>query len=217
MVTVEEVPMTIAAIIPAYNEEPTIGSIVSTVRQVPFIKEIMVVCDGCEDGTAREAGEAGAKVIELAENMGKGGAMMVGAQSTKADIILFLDADLVGLRVKHVVDLIEPVVLGEAVMSIGIFGKGRLATDLAQLIAPYLSGQRAMVRDLLFQIDDLDVTRFGVEVALTNLVRRNDYPVVEVTLNDLTHVMKEEKLGLFKGFRARMKMYWEIAKCVTKG
>jgi hypothetical protein len=39
--------------------------------------------------------------------------------------------------------------------------------------------------------------------------------VEEVYLQDLTHVMKEEKLGLVKGFMARMKMYWEIAKSVS--
>ncbi|MHB8172289.1 MAG: glycosyltransferase family 2 protein [Thermincolia bacterium] len=209
--------MVVVAIIPAYNEERTIGSIVKTVRQVPLINEVLVVCDGCIDDTAGAARQAGATVIELTENMGKGGAMMIGAQSTTADVILFLDADLVGLRVKHIVDLIEPVVLDGAKMSVGLFGKGRLATDLAQVIAPYLSGQRAMVRDLLFEIDSLEITRFGVEVALTNLVKKKNYPVVDVVLKDMTHVMKEEKLGLIKGFGARMKMYWEIAKCLARG
>ncbi|MDA8233400.1 MAG: glycosyltransferase family 2 protein [Clostridia bacterium] len=209
--------MAIAAIIPAYNEERTIGSIVHTVRQVPLIKEVLVVCDGCIDNTAGVARQAGATVIQLPENMGKGGAMMVGAQSTTAEVVLFLDADLVGLKVKHIVDLIEPVVLDGAKMSVGLFGRGRLATDLAQVIAPYLSGQRAMVRDLLFEIDSLEVTRFGVEVALTNLVRKKNHPVVDVILKDMTHIMKEEKLGLVKGFGARMKMYWEIAKCLARG
>ncbi|HHX51433.1 MAG TPA: glycosyltransferase family 2 protein, partial [Clostridia bacterium] len=36
--------------------------------------------------------------------------------------------------------------------------------------------------------------------------------VAEVLLPDLSHVMKEEKFGLWKGLRERMKMYWEIAK-----
>lgn len=209
--------MSVTAVIPAYNEQFTIASIVKIVRQVPFIKEVLVVCDGCIDNTGTVAQEAGARVIHLPNNLGKGGAMMMGICNSDSEIILFLDADLIGLKVKHVVDLIEPVVLGQAVMSVGLFGKGRFATDLAQVIAPYLSGQRAMYKKLLFEINDLDMTRFGVEIALTNLVKTKNYPIAEVPLKDLTHVMKEEKLGFIKGVGARMRMYWEIAKCYARG
>jgi len=209
--------VSVTAVIPAYNEQFTIASIVKIVRQVPFIKEVLVVCDGCIDNTGTVAQEAGARVIHLPNNLGKGGAMMMGICNSDSEIILFLDADLIGLKVKHVVDLIEPVVLGQAVMSVGLFGKGRFATDLAQVIAPYLSGQRAMYKKLLFEINDLDMTRFGVEIALTNLVKTKNYPIAEVPLKDLTHVMKEEKLGFIKGVGARMRMYWEIAKCYARG
>ena len=63
---------TVTAIIPAYNEEGTIGKIVSVVRQIDEIKEIIVVSDGSEDNTAEVARQAGARVIELVENTGKG-------------------------------------------------------------------------------------------------------------------------------------------------
>jgi len=206
-----------AAIIPAYNEGTTISEIIEVVRQVPLVHEIIVVDDGSSDDTAKVAETSGAKVISLRENIGKGGAMMVGVNNTDAGVVLFLDADLIGLKPHHVVDLLLPVLEGRAEMTVGIFENGRLATDLAQFIAPYLSGQRAVKRDLLRHLSNLELTRFGVEVALTRFVKSAGISVAEVELRDMSHVMKEEKLGVFRGFLARLKMYWEIAKCVGKG
>lgn len=206
--------MKVAAIIPAYNEENTIVEVVSVVKKVPLISEVIVVSDGSRDNTVVRAREAGAKVLELTLNQGKGGAMMWGLQNTDAEIILFLDADLLGLQPFHVLSLLAPVLSGEAQMTIGIFDHGRLATDMAQFIAPYLSGQRVVRRNVLEQISNLAMARFGVEVALTKFAKIEGISIVEVELTDMSHIMKEEKLGLIKGLLARMKMYWEIAKVV---
>lgn len=207
--------MKVAAIIPAYNEEHTIGEVVSVVKKLPLISEVIVVSDGSRDNTVIRAREAGARVLELTSNQGKGGAMMWGFQNTDAEVILFLDADLLGLQPFHVLNLLAPVLSGEAQMTIGIFGHGRLATDMAQFIAPYLSGQRVVRRTLLEQISNLAMVRFGVEVALTKFAKIEGISIVEVELSDMSHIMKEEKLGLIKGLSARMKMYWEIAKVVS--
>jgi len=43
-------------------------------------------------------------------------------------------------------------------------------------------------------------------------MEENKIPVALVNLPDLSHLMKEEKLGLWKGLAARGKMYWEIIK-----
>ncbi len=205
-----------AVVIPAFNEERTIGDVITAVRQVPFVGEAIVVSDGSTDQTAAIARSLGAKVVELPENQGKGGAMMVGINSTDADVVLFLDADLIGLQPFHVVDLLLPVLEGRADMTVGIFEQGRLATDLAQFVAPYLSGQRAVKREQLKQLSNLELTRFGVEVALTRFAKSAGLSIEEVELREMSHVMKEEKLGVLKGFMARLRMYWEIAKCVGK-
>ncbi len=209
--------MRTAVIIPAYNEERTIGEIIRVTRQVPFVDETLVVDDGSTDSTAKVAQAEGARVISLPENVGKGGAMMVGVNSTDADVVLFLDADLIGLKPSHVINLMLPVLEGRAEMTVGIFEHGRLATDLAQFIAPFLSGQRAVKRDLFRQLSHLEMSRFGVEVALTRYTKMAGISVMEVELKDMSHVMKEEKLGVVRGFLARLKMYWEIAKCMGKG
>jgi len=202
----------VVAVIPAYNEEKTIGPVVSTIVRVPLVDEVVVVSDGSRDGTACVASRAGARVLELSTNHGKGGAMKAGVENAKADVVLFLDADLVGLTESHVIDLLTPVIEGEADMTLGLFKSGRSATDLAQTLAPYLSGQRAVRADVLRRVAEIDVARFGVELALTRFAGDNHLRVREVPLRGMTHLMKEEKLGFSRGFLARMRMYWDIVR-----
>jgi len=203
----------VAAIVPAYNEEKTIGAVLEVLTKCRLINEVIVVSDGSTDDTVKIALQFdGVQVVELPENRGKGGAMKAGLEQTAAEIVLFLDADLIGLTEDHVNALLQPVLENQALMSLGVFEKGRVATDLAQKVAPYLSGQRALQRDLLRDLSDLDLTRFGVEVALHRYMEENKIPVALVNLPDLSHLMKEEKLGLWKGLAARGKMYWEIIK-----
>lgn len=205
--------MDVAAIVPAYNEEKTIGAVLGVLTKCRLINEVIVVSDGSTDDTVKIALQFdGVQVVELPENRGKGGAMKAGLEQTAAEIVLFLDADLIGLTEDHVNALLQPVLENQALMSLGVFEKGRVATDLAQKVAPYLSGQRALQRDLLSDLSDLDLTRFGVEVALHRYMEENKIPVALVNLPDLSHLMKEEKLGLWKGLAARGKMYWEIIK-----
>ncbi len=202
--------MTIVAIIPAYNEEKTIGSVLSVLKKVKELDKIIVVSDGSTDNTVEVVNEYGVDMIILDKNIGKGGAMQVGIERGIADVILFLDADLIGLTTKHIRNLLNPVLEDEADMTIGIFGNGRVATDLAQKILPKLSGQRAVKAQVLEKLSGLDVSRFGVEVALNNLARKSKIRVKKVLLGKMSHVTKEEKYGFFKGMNARMKMYWEI-------
>lgn len=202
----------IVALIPAYNEEKTLGAVIDCVRSCDVVQEVIVISDGSTDRTAEVARRCGVSCIELEQNVGKGGAMKAGIERADADVFLFLDADLVGLQPEHIYALLQPILSGRAAMSVGLFERGRLSTDFAQVVAPYLSGQRAVRREVLQGISGLDMARFGVEIALTRYIREHDIPVEEVILENLTHLMKEEKLGLLRGFMARMKMYWEIVR-----
>lgn len=206
----------VAAIVPALNEEKTVADVLRVLKDVSEIVEIVLVSDGSTDGTASVARALGVKVVELPENLGKGAAMIAGLKETDAEVVLFLDADLIGLTPLHVRELLTPVLSGEFDMAVGVFDGGRKSTDLAQAIAPYLSGQRAVKRAIFDEMSDLDLSRFGVELALTRFIKRNGIRMSEVVLREMTHRLKEEKLGLVKGFAARMKMYWEIAKFLPK-
>jgi len=153
----------------------------------------------------------------LEQNVGKGGAMRAGAKSTDADIALFLDADLIGMTGEHVDAIVKPVLEGRTDMNVGVFRGGRKITDLAQIITPFISGQRALRRDIFLQLPESDGVRSGIEVALSKFFRANGLKISTVTLNGCTHVMKEEKLGFMRGFAARIKMYYEISKILLDG
>ncbi|SEF45550.1 Glycosyltransferase involved in cell wall bisynthesis [Caloramator fervidus] len=206
--------MKATCVIPAYNEEKTIGKIIDVVKNINLIEKIIVVSDGSSDNTADIAKERGAHVIELEKNLGKGAAVKVGIENSESDVILLLDADLIGLKEKHVYDLLLPIFSDEADMTIGVFVNGRFATDLAQKIAPFLSGQRGVKKDILNKIDKIDITKYGIEIALTKYAKKYNYRVRNVELPDLTHIMKEEKLGFKEGFKARLRMYKDIIRCL---
>ena len=207
----------ISAIVPALNEEKTIGGVLSILSCLPEIDEIIVVNDGSDDRTAKIVSSyPNVVLINLKKNCGKGAAVKVGLNYSHGDIILLLDADLIGLRSEHIYQLLKPVISDKAVMSLGLFQKGRKITDLSQKINPHLSGQRAIRRDVLEKINDLDTARFGLEIAITKQVESQRLPIVKVELYHLTHVTKEEKRGILKGFVARLKMYWEIIRYYVK-
>ena len=202
----------ITAIVPAYNEEKTIGDVLNEIKKVKIIDDIIVVSDGSTDRTVEIAKSYNVKVVELSENLGKGGALKEGVDKCISEIILLLDADLIGLNTKHIEDLLLPVMEGEVDMTIGLFNKGRLSTDFAQKVTPYLSGQRAIKRYIIDNISDIEMTRYGVEAAVTKYVKENNINFKRISLERLTHMMKEEKFGVVKGFAERMRMYWEVIK-----
>lgn len=207
--------MKVSAIVPALNEEPRVASVIGALKACGAIEQVIVVDDGSTDRTSDVAAACGAQVIRLDENVGKGGAVARGVREAVGDVIVMTDADLVGLTPQHIYALLEPVASGRADMSIGLFDDGRPSTDLAQAITPWLSGQRAMRREV-FDGTDIDMTRFGVEAVLTRKAREEHLRVEEVKLPHLTHVTKEEKMGSMKGVTSRVKMYWEIVKSLVQ-
>jgi Glycosyl transferase family 2. len=190
--------VTVSALIPAFNEEKTVGNVVDVLKHCERIDEIIVINDGSSDNTSKIAKSHGVHVIDLEQNIGKGGAICRGLQVVNGDIILILDADLIGLKKNHVNDMINPILFENVDMTIGIFTKGRTATDLAQKFAPFLSGQRAVKKAVLDSIDNLEISRYGFEIALTKYADKQGLDVKEVYLENLTHIMKEEKWGYIK-------------------
>jgi glycosyltransferase involved in cell wall biosynthesis len=202
----------VAVIIPAFNEEERIELVLNVVTASFLVDEIIVINDGSTDRTSEVVKKnSSVKLIKHSENKGKGAAMATGIASTDAEILVFVDADLIGLTEEHIRDLIEPVLKDKnLMMTIGKFEGGRLRTDFAQKISPFLSGQRVIRREFLDGMKDFKTTGFGVEVCFTKHAKDSGFKVKEITLNNISHVMKEEKLGLKKGVIARLNMYKDI-------
>jgi glycosyltransferase involved in cell wall biosynthesis len=102
----------ITAILPAYNEELCISSVILCSKK--YVDKVIVVDDGSTDNTAKIAKLAGARVISHSSNKGKGAALKTGFEAVKeSEIIVTLDSD--GQHnPKEIPKLINPIINGEA-------------------------------------------------------------------------------------------------------
>jgi glycosyltransferase involved in cell wall biosynthesis len=128
-----ELPMRISVIIPAYNAsayiEPTILSILGQTRPAD---EIVVVDDGSTDDTAKIAAGVSDKVVVVRQkNGGQGSARQRGAEATNAELLLFLDAD----------DILYPAALEKLSASLLAMPQAALAYGLVEIWSPDDPGQ----------------------------------------------------------------------------
>ena len=103
----------ISVIIPAYNEEKNIKTVINICKKSKNVSEIIVVNNLSTDRTKEIAEQEGAKVI-FCDKQGKGYAMEMGIKEAKNECIVFLDGDIKDYK-DEVVDLLaNPILKGEA-------------------------------------------------------------------------------------------------------
>ncbi|MHB9094450.1 MAG: glycosyltransferase family 2 protein [Eubacteriales bacterium] len=215
----------VSILIPAHNEEKYIAETIAAVSKLPEVNEIIVVDDASVDDTARLAVAAGALVISLPENLGKGGALNKGLSSVDGDIIALVDGDL-GATAREISRLIAPVLAGEVDMTIAKFPRARkkggfgLVKGLArkgikfftgiEVLAP-LSGQRVMKRKVIEALGGFE-SGYGVEVGMTIDVIRRGFSIREVEVN-MTHAETGRDL---RGFLHRGKQFAHVARVLAR-
>jgi len=183
----------VEAVVPARDEAARIADTVHALRSIPEVARVIVVDDGSSDGTADIARAAGADVIALHRDRGKGAALREGIARTSAPVLLFIDGDL-GASAVVARRLLEPVIAGDADMAIAApppagpsgFGivesiaRGGIRALTGRTFARPLSGQRALRRSILEKARI--APRFGVETALTIDAVRGGFRVTEITI-----------------------------------
>jgi len=83
----------VSVLIPAFNEENSIGGLIEKVRTAGNWLEILVVDDGSSDRTSEAARVAGARVVRHPYNKGNGAAVKTAIREARGDLVLLLDAD----------------------------------------------------------------------------------------------------------------------------
>ncbi len=83
----------VTVLVAAYNEAPVIGDVVREARHAVPTSEVLVVDDGSTDGTDRAAADAGARVVRLPANGGKGSAVRRGLSEARGEVIVLIDGD----------------------------------------------------------------------------------------------------------------------------
>ena len=207
----------LTAIIPAYNERGRVGRVLSVLLQAHFVDEITVVDDGSTDGMAVEVlqiaqGDPRLKVIRHTTNQGKGQAILTGWYATRSPILLILDADLIRLTTQHIEALAQPVLSGEAEMTVGLFQNGNLWTDLSHWATPWLSGQRCLRAELIRHLPNQAIQGYGFETCLSILARQEKWRVKKVYWRGVTHYLGILPRGGWSGLRRKAKMYRDIIR-----
>jgi glycosyltransferase involved in cell wall biosynthesis len=191
-------PAAYEAVVPAHNEGGRVGGVVRTLLGSRCFRRVLVVDDGSTDGTAAEAAAAGAQVVRLAPNRGKGAAMLEGARLTSAPWVAFFDGDLDGLTADHVRAMRDEAETGRYGMVNGVLVARRNVAPWSQLYALYgldLTGQRFVHRTVMRRLPARYWSGYGVEVSLDEACARCGYARRRVLLEGLEATSQVEKLG----------------------
>ena len=119
--------------------------------------------------------------------------MAAGVAATDAPVIVFLDADLVGLVPGHVDRLAEAVLSGRVGMACGSFDRGPVLNRLSLRVLPILTGQRALRREIFEDLHHKDQQGWRIEAALNSRCKEVAAPVEAFVCEGLWHRTKEEK------------------------
>ncbi|MGW3105092.1 glucosyl-3-phosphoglycerate synthase [Streptomyces sp. NPDC001100] len=141
----------VSVVLPALNEEATVGDIVAIIRhdlmqQVPLVDEIVVVDSGSTDRTSEVAAAAGARVVHRDDILpripavpGKGEVLWRSLLVTSGDIVCFIDADLKEFSSDFVTGIVGPLLTDPGVDLVkamydrplgGAAGQGGRVTEL---------------------------------------------------------------------------------------
>jgi glycosyltransferase involved in cell wall biosynthesis len=197
----------IAAIVPAYNEEATLAEVLAVLAATPAVDEVLVVSDGSTDGTVDIARSLGLRTIHLLQNQGKGRAMAIGVAHTDAEILLFVDGDILNLTVELLDRLVAPVLSGASDMNVGIRHRGRPINAIQDRTGPLLSGIRCLWREIFEAVPDSHCEGFAIETGLNWACRQLGRRTTTTVMYNLKHLVKEKKRGLWRGLRARGQMF----------
>jgi glycosyltransferase involved in cell wall biosynthesis len=138
-------PSHTSIVIPAFNEGPSIGTVIAALREAAPWHEIIVVDDGSSDDTVERAKAAGADVVRHPYNKGNGAAVKSGIRQATGEFILVMDGD--GQHqpedAQRIVSRLADydLVVGARASSTQASGTRRIGNGLLNWLASYLTGR----------------------------------------------------------------------------
>ena len=201
------------AIVPAFNEEHTVPTVIDEIRAFDAGLDIVVIDDGSSDRTAEVAAAKGAHVLRLPFNLGIGGAVQTGfryAYENGFDLAVRVDGD--GQHdPAQLGKVVEPVLRGEADIVVGSRFAGesgdgyrssrsrRVGIRILATVVSWIVGQRVTDPTSGFQA----LNRRGVTLFARDYP--HDYPEVEATVMVFRHQLRLAEVPVAMRERARGK------------
>jgi glycosyltransferase involved in cell wall biosynthesis len=197
----------VSIVVPAYNEQRTIGSVLGSVlKAIPDVHEIIVVDDGSKDKTAQIAKDlAGTepriRVLELSKNQGKTAALKRGFAASIGDVVIVQDADF-EYDPEEIPNLVAPIASGAADVVYGsrflvrrqarvLYFRHFLANQVLTFLSDLLTdlnftdietGYKAFRGEIIRQMI-IESSRFGFEIEVTAKVAKLRCRVYEVPIS----------------------------------
>jgi glycosyltransferase involved in cell wall biosynthesis len=202
----------VTVLVAAYNEAPVIGHVVREALGAVPGSEVLVVDDGSTDGTERAAAGAGARVLRLRANEGKGAAVRRGLAEVRGEVIVLIDGDGQDdpKEIPRLLEALQPdvdLVVGSrfigrfepgAITPVNRWGNRFLTSVVNLLFSAKLTdtqaGFKAFRAETLRRLN-LSAKRFDIEVDLLLGVLRAGGRVVEVPVGRAPREHGESRLN----------------------
>ncbi len=209
----------ISCIIPTYNEEEQIETILRTLNPLlgNTLDEVIVIDDFSSDRTKKIVkGHKNILLIEHTKNEGKSKTIADGIRGAKNDIILMIDGDLIGLNETNILNLVNPILTNLADISISYRGNTPKWWIHFFKIETF-SGERCFYKELL--LDNLKeieyLPGYGLEVYINEKLVRNKLRIKSVPMNNVTIKFKWHKHGVIIGVWKELLMWKNIFATVN--
>lgn len=200
----------VTVIVPSYNEGSRIGYVLDALTKNQEFYEVIVVDDGSTDETADVVARYPVTYVKNEYNMGKGRAMDRGVSLAKTDVILFIDADIIGLNQRVLEAIVEPVLNGTMDMFVAMRGRKIFFFRFIFLFIAVLGGERAITKKLWNMIPDTYKQGYEIESALNFYALHYGKGFSYEVFNEIHQTSKEKKFGLWEGSKRRWKMLGKI-------
>lgn len=205
--------MKLSVLMPVYNEESGVATIIERVAAVPVEKEIIVVDDCSRDSTwsiLQGMQVAGLRLFRHEVNKGKGAAIRTALAHATGDAVIIQDADL-EYDPQDYLKLLPPLVEGKAKVVYGArpLGKQKLLMNLGNRFLTWMTnvlyGTRLTDMETCYKLMAAEVAagltiecnRFDLEPEITAKIARRGYQIVEVPISYQPR-QEEKKLSPWK-------------------
>lgn len=210
-------PITISAIVAAYNEAERISNILSVLINFPLFKEIIVVNDGSTDNTKEQiekfaSPKVNLKTIQITPNKGKTNAILEGIKQSSGQIICLFDADLSNISFENIYKMIYFILNGEYDMTI-LDRAGDRAAPVGwtqSWIARFNGGERAFWTDEFKKIKFVLGNRYALEQIINLHYVSKGLKVRTIYCKNLSASLQTEKRGTLNGINVYRKMFKEL-------